>query len=434
MSNFSLTVLIEINGVMTKTGSITGTDYKDAVFAYDDSYMAEKNHRPISISLPLSKKPFSAESTRNYFEGLLPEGFTRKSIADSMHSDPDDYISILRELGRECLGAIQILDESIRTVEAEYKELSKKEVKALAKEGASHSANLVIQSHLSLTGASGKTGLYYDEKKKKWYQPVGSAPSNFIVKQSHVRLSNIVVNEQLCLLTAKKLGIDVPESFVVQTGKNKTGDADILFATKRFDRVVTDDSRKVKDLPVPYRLHQEDFAQALGINSSQKYEKNGEHYLKQMFNIIRSYSANPIEDQFKLWRITVFNFLIGNTDNHIKNYSLLYNKDLRTVRLAPCYDVVATRVYKTDINEMSLSINGKLNMDEVTRADFELEAKSCGLGTKPAMKIFDEVQNGLLEALKESAGELEGKGFAQAGEIVDKIKRRGVIHHDNRNK
>ena len=434
MSNFSLTVLIEINGVMTKAGSITGTDYKNAVFAYDDSYTAEKNHRPISISLPLSKKSFSAESTRNYFEGLLPEGFTRKSIADSMHSDPDDYISILRELGRECLGAIQIVDESIRTVEADYKKLSKKEVKALAKEGASLAANLVIQSHLSLTGASGKTGLYYDEKKKKWYQPVGSAPSNFIVKQSHVRLSNIVVNEQLCLLTAKKLGIDVPESFVVQTGKNKTEDADILFATKRFDRVVTDDSRKVKDLPVPYILHQEDFAQALGINSSQKYEKNGEHYLKQMFNIIRSYSANPIEDQFKLWRITVFNFLIGNTDNHIKNYSLLYSKDLRTVRLAPCYDVVATRVYKNDINEMSLSINGKLNMDEVTRADFELEAKSIGLGTKPAMKIFDEVQNGLLEALKESAGELEGKGFAQAGEIVDKIKRRGVIHHDNRNK
>ena len=99
MSNFSLTVLIEINGVMTNAGSITGTDYKDAVFAYDNSYIADKTHRPISISFPLSKKPFSAESTRNYFEGLLPEGFTRKRIADSMHSDSDDYISILRELG-----------------------------------------------------------------------------------------------------------------------------------------------------------------------------------------------------------------------------------------------------------------------------------------------------------------------------------------------
>ena len=50
------------------------------------------------------------------------------------------------------------------------------------------------------------------------------------------------------------------------------------------------------------------------------------------------------------------------------------------------------------------------------------------------MKIFDEVRNGLLEALKQSAGELEEKGFAQAGEIGDIIKRPGVIHHDNRNK
>ena len=62
-------------------------------------------------------------------------------------------------------------------------------------------------------------------------------------------------------------------------------------------------------------------------------------------------------------------------------------------------------------------------MDEVSRADFELEAKSCGLGTKPAMKIFDEVQNGLLEALKKSAGELEEKDFAQAGEIADRIEK-----------
>ena len=137
MSNFLLKVLIEINGVMTKVGSITGTDYKNAVFAYDKSYTAEKTNRPISISLPFSGKPYSAESTRNYFEGLLPEGFTRKSIADSMHSDPDDYISILKELGRECLGAIQIVDESTQAVEENYRELTRKEVKALAEEGAS---------------------------------------------------------------------------------------------------------------------------------------------------------------------------------------------------------------------------------------------------------------------------------------------------------
>ena len=87
-----------------------------------------------------------------------------------------------------------------------------------------------------------------------------------------------------------------------------------------------------------------------------------------------------------------------------------------------------TQGYISEITGLSVSFssdleNGKLNMEEVTRADFELEAKSVSLGTKPAMKIFDEVQNRLLEALKKSAGELEEKGFAQAGEIADKIEK-----------
>ena len=351
----------------------------------------------------------------------MPEGFTRKTIADSIHTDSDDYISILKELGRECLGAVQIIDDSTEVQKTDYKELTKEDVKALAEEGASKAVNLVIKSHLSLTGASGKTGLYYDSKTGKWFLPLGAAPSNYIVKQSHIRLGSIVVNEQLCLLTAKKLGIDIPESFIIQTEKNKTGDSDVLFATKRFDRFSDSYSKIINNLTVPYRLHQEDFAQALGIKSACKYEKNGEHYLKNMFYIIRSYSANPIEDEIKLWRSCVFNFLIGNTDNHIKNYSLVYGKDLHTVRLAPCYDVVSTKIYENSTNEMSLSINGKLNIEEITRADFEAEAKTVGLGANVAMRIYDEVADGLKAALNESAEELNALGFNEAKKIAGKI-------------
>ena len=71
--------------------------------------------------------------------------------------------------------------------------------------------------------------------------PFGTAPSTHIVKQSHVRLSGIVANEQLCLRTAKILGIDVPESFIISVG---TGEH-ILFATKRFDRLMQEDSRVI---------------------------------------------------------------------------------------------------------------------------------------------------------------------------------------------
>ena len=118
--------------------------------------------------------------------------------------------------------------------------LTSEDVRNLAKEGAAESAQLMTKSHLSLTGASGKAGLYYDEKENQWYLPIGDAHSAHIVKQSHIRLEEIVTNEQLCLLTASYLGIDMPDSFVVDTGE--AGDGDVLFATKRYDRIMNKES------------------------------------------------------------------------------------------------------------------------------------------------------------------------------------------------
>lgn len=99
------------------------------------------------------------------------------------------------------------------------------------------------------------------------------------MKQSHVRLDGIVTNEQLCLQTAKNLGIDVPDSFVINVGTGK--DEDVLFATHRYDRIIDEKCRVMDGLTVPFRLHQEDFSQAMGISSGHKYEHNGEGYLKE---------------------------------------------------------------------------------------------------------------------------------------------------------
>lgn len=141
-----------------------------------------------------------------------------------------------------------------------------------------------------------------------------------------------------------------------------------------------------------------------------------------MFDVLKTYSANPIEDQFKLWKITVFNYLIGNTDNHIKKSSLLYSKDLKTIRLAPCYDVVSTRIYDSSTDEMSLSINGKLNRTEIERIDFEKEAKSLGLGKKLAMDMYDTMVAEFSVVVTQSAEELISLGFVEAAVLANKIK------------
>ena len=256
MNEIKLRIQIEKNGAFTDVGVISGSNSSDAVFSYNDDFISNAENRAISLSLPKEKKSFSPLETKNFFEGLLPEGFTRRCIADSIHANSDDYISILRELGNECLGALRVSDFDSASNLYAYKKLSDSEVSDLAKEGVRKSVDIVVKSHLSLTGASGKVGLYLSDKNE-WYQPIGNAPSTHIVKQSHVRLNNIVTNEQLCLLTAKKLGIDVPESFIINTCGNSINDENVLFATKRYDRIIKEDCCDCDGLKVPRRLHQE---------------------------------------------------------------------------------------------------------------------------------------------------------------------------------
>lgn len=422
-----LAVFIEINGQNEYVGEIVGSDSSDARFAYAERYLENPEHRAISIGLPMEEKTFDSGRTRIFFEGLLPEGFTRRCVAEWMHIDEDDYLSILAGLGRECLGAIKIVDETEDAIAPEYRELSAEEVYALASEGATESAELVTKSHLSLTGASGKVGLYYDAKREKWYLPIGEAPSTHIVKQSHVRLKKIVTNEQLCLLTAKKIGIDVPESFIVTTDDNEEN---VLFATKRYDRKFVSDNRTLSGMPVPHRLHQEDFSQALGIAASSKYEKNNEGYMKMLFDVIRSYSAEPMTDALRLWDICVFNYLIGNTDNHIKNLSLLYSEDLKSIRLAPAYDIVSTMIYKSSTENMALSIGGIYNINEITREAFEKATVQVGIGTKMAMKRFDSMVSGFSDAMNQAKAELKQQGFEQVEQISEQIMKKGGIRKE----
>ena len=413
-----LKVSIEISGNQVYVGDISGNSSRDSVFTYAEEYVQSPYARPISISLPLQLESFSEVKTLNFFDGLLPEGFPRKALAKDIQRDEKDYVSILAELGSECLGAIQI-GEYQENREPEYVRMTSEEVKELANEGVTKSVSLIKKAHLSLTGASGKVGLYYDPSDQSWFLPKGTAPSTHIVKQSHIRLNEIVVNEQLALLTAQKLGIVTPNSFIVsRDGKD---DKNILFATKRYDRIISGRSKVISGLKVPFRLHQEDFAQALGISSENKYELNDEHYLKRMMDLIRNYSADPMTDMLKLWDAVIFGYILGNTDGHLKNYSLIYSSDMKTVRLAPIYDVVATTIYKESTRNMAFAINGKKSLDDIGISDFEREAKSIGISQKITVNRLKYFTENFEQALETSASELLSDGYINVPQIQESI-------------
>ncbi|MCR5481942.1 MAG: type II toxin-antitoxin system HipA family toxin [Clostridia bacterium] len=415
-----LKVYIERDGKQIPAGRIAGEGYADASFAYTKDYLDSADAAPISILLPLKEEPFTPERTKNFFESLLPEGFSRKAVADWMKIDEKDYISILAELGKECLGAIKII-EGTNDEALGYELLSDERVKALAEEGATKSTKILLETHLSLTGATGKVGLYYDSESGNWYLPIGDAPSTHIVKQSHVRLKKIVLNEQLCMKTAGKLGINVPETFIIS--QQSKDDENLLFAIARYDRVLSDE-KVIDGLKCPYRLHQEDFAQALGIFAADKYELKPSGYLAGMFELIRNNSSSPLEDQTELLKMIIFNYLTGNTDCHVKNFSLLYSKDLKSKRLAPAYDLIATRVYRMTSN-MSFYIGGELNIENITRNCFARAASEIGLSEKIVLKNFDELADGFETAISEAANELSEVGFKNALDMKDEIIKSG---------
>ena len=414
----NLQVSIELKGEDVVVGEISGAYFSDARFGYARDYLEREDSRAISLSLPLRSCPFSAAETRNFFDGLLPEGFMRATISKAISAPEEDYISVLELLGAECLGAIKISREGEEGERPSYQKMTNEQVLELACEGASKSVSVVLDSHISLTGASGKVGLYYDSANGAWFQPFGTAPSTHIVKQSHVRFEQIVANEMLCLSCAKKLGLDVPETFIVDI--NCKDDVELL-ATQRYDRKFSEASKVIDGLKAPFRLHQEDFAQALGIPASQKYESEGENYIELMFDVLRLNSANPIEDQLKLWSTCVFNCLIGNTDNHIKNASLLYDESLSACRLAPVYDIVSTAIYKKKDSKMSMNIGGVYDLKKVTRDSFEQEAEKIGLGTGIALARLDEMVDKFEAALFESAKELQEAGVENAMKLAHSI-------------
>lgn len=212
-------------------------------------------------------------------------------------------------------------------------------------------------------------------------------------------------------------GID--ETFIINAGKGI--DSEVLFATKRYDRIIDETSPMIGKLKRPYRIHQEDFAQAMGVASFEKYEREGQGYAEKMFEIIRNYTRSPLEDQLRLWNRIVYNFVLGNTDAHIKNYSLLYDPHMEGISLAPAYDMISTVIYESATKDMSFNIGGMRNLDSIDEESFKSLAAKVGIGEKIAMSNYHKVLDQFENAIKESAKELHETGFDNATDIAERI-------------
>ncbi len=166
----------------------------------------------------------------------------------------------------------------------------------------------------------------------------------YILKPQNELYPELPQNEDVSLRLAAMIGIEVPLHGLVYSK-----DGSLTFFIKRFDR---------ERLKVPM----EDFAQLSGKTRETKYESS----MEQVVAIIERYASFPMVEKAELWKRTLFNYLIGNEDMHLKNFSLITRNG--KVTLAPAYDFLNTTiVLEAGAEELALPLRGKRN--KLTRED-----------------------------------------------------------------
>jgi serine/threonine-protein kinase HipA len=274
-----------------------------------------------------------------------------------------------------------------------YRDLSEGELAAILKELPRRPLLAGEEGiRLSLAGTQDKLAVRLEGRTISL--PLGGAPSTHILKPNVERFEGVVFNEAFCMRLAAAAGLPAA---AIET--REVGGISFLLV-ERYDR----HHRPLPDgAPVVERLHQEDFCQAFGIVSEQKYQKEGGPSLKQCFALLRDVSSVPAIDVARLLDDVVFNCVVGNNDAHGKNFSLVYRAgggagELE-IRLSPLYDVVSTIYYRELSRDMAMRIGEQYSSERVTLRDFEKLAEDAKLGRPLVRERLTEVTERLRAAL-----------------------------------
>ncbi|MGQ1945650.1 HipA domain-containing protein [Geofilum sp. OHC36d9] len=196
----------------------------------------------------------------------------------------------------------------------------------------------------------------------------------YILKPPHPIFPELPQNEDLTMRLAGFIGIEVPVHGLVY-GK----DGLLTYFIKRFDR------KGQKD-----KIAVEDFAQLAGLSRDTKYN----YSMEKLVKLIDETCTFPAIEKSRLFKRVLFNYLVGNEDMHLKNYSVIIRNG--KVELSPAYDFLnSSIVLKGDIEEIALTLKGKKS--NLNRSDFiyYLGTERCGLTDKVIEKSLSSVQQAI---------------------------------------
>lgn len=328
---------------------------------YADAWRSRGDAVPVSLSMPFAAETHSGAAVGAFLWGLLPDSeqiiqdWSKRFQVSARHP-----FGLIGAVGEDCAGAVQfVLPDRLDAVTGGERDgviwLSDAEVaERLAGLRTNKGAwrRVGDQGQFSLAGAQPKIALIRQDGR--WGIPSGRIPTTHILKPPSADIEAQAENEHFCLSVLRQFDLPVAASRVQVFGD------EVAIVVERYDRF---------EGPTGVgRIHQEDFCQALGIVPDNKYQNQGGPSLKDLIGLIREVSVSPREDINTLVDASIFNWIIGGSDAHAKNFSLLLGAAGRH-RLAPIYDVASVLPYSPQIQfediKLAMKIGGEYRLRDI---------------------------------------------------------------------
>ena len=333
-----------MNGELVGTWTVERSTH---AFTYATSWIASPKARSLSLSLPITaSRQVRGEAVAHYFDNLLPDNDRiRDRLSRRFRTKGTDAFSLLEAIGRDCVGAVQLLPLNTEPVgwdRIDGEPLRNKQIEAILRAVPADTGPGAPQPdddlfRISIAGAQEKTA--FTRVKGRWYRPHAATPTTHIFKlplglvggSRRVDLSDSVQNEWVCAQIVSQLGLPV-----APTTMARFGDEEVLIV-ERFDRAWMDGGTWIARLP------QEDFCQALGVPPRRKYEVDGGPSMAKCLQLL-SGSADPQQDTLAFQLTQLAFWLMAATDGHAKNYSIFLQPGDSYV-MTPLYDILSMWPY-----------------------------------------------------------------------------------------
>lgn len=234
-------------------------------------------------------------------------------------------------------------------------------------------AKAVVRSQTAVTGVQAKLSLDIERLERSSRFTIVGLWGRFILKPQTEQYAHLPEIEDLTMHLAELAGIrTVPHGLV------RFADGELGYVTRRVDR-----GNRGERFPM------EDLCQLSGLLTEHKYRGSYE----QVARVIRHYSSAPMLDMAEYWKLVLFCWITGNSDMHLKNFSL-YEPDKNRFVLSPAYDLVNTLlVIPSDLEELALTLNGKKR--KLKLEDFHVAMSGSGLNEVVQRNIVNSLRNAL---------------------------------------